>query len=453
MPVIILDDSLPVIDETKSRYGDPPVAKTLDELYPKATKEVQLERKSRWDPSSETQTIEDSTLVIRSTEKKLFYSKNNFLGAVVNAYNNHRGLRLSPDDLLHLFSVVVAKCINANSEKYRAVFVNHAGKKKLVVKMKSPPGVWPWTDFLDAMSAKIDENVKTSLGLESTFSSSTQVTQNVATLMKMCAFKSYFAYGWMMCCGIRKVELTGTLEDWLSLREKVARCAEIFTSRGDMVNWSKHYLTILDRLIETYQSSSDGSVKGSQASLPNHLKTFWSRIVTYVPYGSGGQKYISGWARVLVPGDGYNGYPETLNLLNPASSPPDQSGDYYGWQDKMKAWAQICSDADETLSYVEIEANDHGHVYDCYATTGFVGWEKDGDFSSPTLGYVLHAVPKGRPDVAAEAEKEVLHLSTYTAAVAAARDSMDVERAKAVQREFVKVVQEGAKGSGNVLPK
>ena len=65
-----------------------------------------------------------------------------------------------------------------------------------------------------------------------------------------------------------------------------------------MVNWSKHFIAVIDRLIETLSLPSAGTPNERSKD----LEMFWSRIVTYVPHGSGGQKYISGWARVLVPG-------------------------------------------------------------------------------------------------------------------------------------------------------
>jgi hypothetical protein len=284
------------------------------------------------------------------------------------------------------------------------------------------------------MSALIDKNVKSGLGLESTFSTSTPTTAAVANLMKMCSFKKYFAYGFMYCCGVRKVDLTGSESDWVMLRAKVAKCAQIFTSRGNLVNWSKHFLAVIDKLIETYRIGAaaviktDGgstmTTKTPTPSLNKDLETFWSRIITYVPYGSGGQEYVSGWARVLFPGDKYDTFPDKLNLLDSSSvAPVGHSSRDYDWQDRMADWAQLVKSVPDALNSVEAELNDHGLVYGLYCTMGHVGYSVTDGFASGELGYVVHAVPKDKPVITAEAEERVVGASAYTAAQASLRST------------------------------
>lgn len=448
---VVLNDSLSKVEPSK--YNAP----TFDELdvyYAYAQREV--EKKTGWgDSYMADEDSPESVLVIKSTDRKVSLngrSKHHLLNAILHAYNNHVGLRLTPDDILQCFSSVVVQCINDNSEKYRDVFVNHQGKKKLVVVTETPPGVFDWGSLLGLMSAEIDKNVKTSLGLESEFSNTTDVTRSVSHMMKMAAFKSYFSYGFMLCCGIRKVQLTGTLDDWLKLREKVVKCLGIFVNRGDMVNWGRHFVSVLNMLIETYQCTAGTGEKntGIMGTLKNLVSRksgtassavadFWSRIVTYVPYGSGGQSYISGWSQVLFPGTKYNKFPEKLNVLDSSSKPPTGGG--YEWQDKMAKWAQMYDTASSGLSKVEAELNDHGLVYDFCCTVGHLGWNVDGEFAYSELGYVVHAVPKDKPTVTNEAEMKVVEsgVSTMTMAVVASRDNLGPYREK--QKEHLVAIK------------
>lgn len=437
MPIVTLDADLPVVEDAKISKLN--TSKLVD-LYPVGCKEEEIpEQKSEWgvEPaSSKIVEVKDSKMITcapfepvsRSDE-----SKNHFLNAVVHAYNNHLSLRISPDDILHCVAMAVSNCINDHSEEYRDVFVNHAGKKKLVVKVATPPGVFNWDQLLDLMSGLIDENVKSSLGLEPSFSTTTRLSKSVAALTKMASFKKYFSYGFMMCCGIRAVDLTGTLNDWLMLREKVGHATGLMTSKGHMVNWSTHVLVLIDRLIETYQVG-DGV-------LSNDLKTFWSRIVTYVPYGSGGERYISGWIKFLVPGDQYDKFPEKCNLLDVHSAEPERIRNYYAWQDIMKAWAGMTFDAPNSYTFAEAELNDHGMVYDLYCMSGFVGMQILNGFVQPQLGYTVHATKKDAPDITAEAETEASRVSELTRQNAMLRGTVGYSDLQDANLEVIRKMQ------------
>src|SRR5947208_1587535 len=68
-------------------------------------------------------------------------------------------------------------------------------------------------------ATSIDNNKIKNL-LECNFSTSTQSSITVSRIVLLDAFKSYFAYVMEDSCGIPKVTLKGTLDDWLRLQEK-----------------------------------------------------------------------------------------------------------------------------------------------------------------------------------------------------------------------------------------
>jgi hypothetical protein len=53
---------------------------------------------------------------------------------------------------------------------------------------------------------------------------------------------------------------------------------------------------IMDMFIEMRLLSDSGTVNATDT-----MKKMWSRVITYVPYGSGGDKLLGGWLRLFVP--------------------------------------------------------------------------------------------------------------------------------------------------------
>jgi hypothetical protein len=320
-----------------------------------------------------------------------------FLNAILFAYNNHLDLQISPDDLLQCFTMVVSQHVNDNAEKYRSVFVNHEGQKDLIVISDgSTTSVWP--RLLDLMSTLINRNVKTSLTLDSDFSVSNNVTRNVATIMKMATFKEYFRYGFILGCGIPAVQLLGTDEDWLRLRSKVINCTKIFNDsnpENNFANWSKHFVTVIDWLILTRKYIGTDT-------LPDDVQNFWARIITYIPYGSGSQKHISGWARILFPASKYGLIPDDIDF----STFDTISNDRHGLcgrsaknQGKFGQWVAQVKDEPEGTTQVKAELNNNGLVFDIYVTAGHVGFTVSDNCVMPILGYYINARKTSKADI------------------------------------------------------
>jgi hypothetical protein len=59
---------------------------------------------------------------------------NYFIGTYLYAYNNHKNIIFSVNDIWSIVTLMLSKYINGNAEKLRDKFVNHTGQKELVVK-------------------------------------------------------------------------------------------------------------------------------------------------------------------------------------------------------------------------------------------------------------------------------------------------------------------------------
>jgi len=386
MPIIILDADLKEVEAKKE-----PVYSDLREKYKYAKTIINREVFKGMFKSEQTEN-KDSRLVLLSTNRLIINgsTKNGLMNAILYAYNNHKGFRLTPDDLLHCFTTVVARCISDHSDEFRDVFVvsNNSEKKNLTVYSTYDMANMldsNWEELLSNMSILIDQNVETKIDTVPNFTTSTSCTRTAGNLMKMATFSSYFKLGFMFGCGVRYIDLAGSLEDWLLLVRRVDEISQIFISHGHMVNWCKHFKTILNKLVDTYRCQLDSNELDSG---------FWQRIITYVPYGSGRQNYISGWAKVLFPGDQYDKYPEYLNLLDSKSEPPKKEDySYYSWQDEFKKWAQLCEDTPESISEVSAELNNNGATHKLICNIGHLGYElENGDLAVPKIGYYMHIV-------------------------------------------------------------
>ncbi|RIB05299.1 hypothetical protein C2G38_2148609, partial [Gigaspora rosea] len=178
----------------------------------------------------------------------------------------------------------VSQHINRNAEKFRNRFVKHEGQKELIISVDGIYGNWP--EIVNRIVTAADNNVeKIDLRdlLECNFSTTTPNSLTASRIVLLDAVKSYFKYTCTTRCGIPKVTLEGTLEDWMKLQEKVAHLRKI---NLELDFWLDRLEPVIWNLVATYRGEID--------------EDFWGRIVKIDRvFGSGG--------------DGIVGVPFTLN--------------------------------------------------------------------------------------------------------------------------------------------
>jgi hypothetical protein len=116
------------------------------------------------------------------------------------------------------------------------------------------------------------------------FSTTTSTDKIAGGILLMGGLQKYFGYKMCFSCGIPKVTLEGTLQDWIRVREKASRLAWF---KGDVAKWAELLLPVLDQFIASYEGKVD--------------LDFWERIATSERKGSGGEIDISGWLLVFAP--------------------------------------------------------------------------------------------------------------------------------------------------------
>ncbi|CAG8764923.1 16665_t:CDS:1, partial [Acaulospora colombiana] len=175
-----------------------------------------------------------------STSKKLVLERmqcnNGLVAAILQAYNGHQHLRLIPDDIWFTIAQGVSHHINLNADTYKDRFVK---RKSIVIynecilsidpKTKCLVGDWPECirQLLEAADKQI-KKVELQSSLECDFSTSSQNTIIPSRVVLLDTFKRCSSFQFNVFCGIPKVTLEGTLNDWISIKEKLVQLRQFF---------------------------------------------------------------------------------------------------------------------------------------------------------------------------------------------------------------------------------
>ena len=319
------------------------------------------EMKSILSMTSQIRQKEGTILTYSSPEYPVWCSfENGFIGALYDAYSQHRALVLRPDDVWLAITMAFANYVDYHAEEMRGSFVNHEGKKDLVVEVNTTIKAMDWDDLIRKFSILIDENTKDDVRawLEPAFSTTTPKDRLIGRVVLMGAMKHYFSYVSCCTCGIPEVTLEGTLEDWQEVRRRIDRLSTY--KQKDLQKWWTVLVPVIDQFIASYSGKPD--------------LTFWNGIVDHK--GGSGVSYVTGWALVFAPfSSGYWNLDEPATILATGK---------YGQIDTGKL--KMC-----TMVEVPVQINDHGVVHDVTFFAGaFVGnYHADTNTLRPSFDWAI----------------------------------------------------------------
>lgn len=219
------------------------------------------------------------------------YGYHPFFEGMYAAYANHRPFTLSPDMMWLLISQGFANHVNNNSDELRKLFVNFKGKQSLVVhddniKLDSPNSPWPevFPEFSRQIAAYTGQQLTDALTAD--FSTTTQVTRVASQITLMNAVKSYFNFVvFRIGCGIPKVTLEGTPQDWQRVLTKTEAL------RKYKLDW---WINEIEPLLKQFIQASQGKVD----------RDFWKAMFKYHSEGKcGSPTIIDGWIVKFFPYD------------------------------------------------------------------------------------------------------------------------------------------------------
>ncbi|CAG8471766.1 11925_t:CDS:2 [Dentiscutata heterogama] len=146
-----------------------------------------------------------------------------------------------------------------------------------------------WPEAINRLVTETDKRVEkidlTQL-LECDFSTTTSSSLTASRIVLLDMVKAYFNFGFVCGCGIPKVTLEGTLEDWTKLQEKVLKLRNL---NLELDFWLNRLEPVIWKLVETYRGEVD--------------EEFWSKVMSMRSYGSGGEAIVTGWISAFFPYD------------------------------------------------------------------------------------------------------------------------------------------------------
>eukprot|EP00092_Neocalanus_flemingeri_P001322 GFUD01001412.1.p1 GENE.GFUD01001412.1~~GFUD01001412.1.p1 ORF type:complete len:391 (+),score=103.74 GFUD01001412.1:353-1525(+) len=217
------------------------------------------------------------------------YDKGLF-STIFKAYANHWVLVTTPEDWWFTIIRKVALDIDAVSDNQtiRNFFVSHEGKKELVVELGTSVYGANYSNFFDAMTDKIAENINKPEYVKimnSDFSTSSNLDKIVSNLAIMSSVQEYFSYSGGILCGIPKVEMKGTEQDWVRLLKKFNKLEKYLQELQNIIGntkWWPKARTVLEKLLDTYRDNPD--------------QDWWSKIITQSGAGGCGiPQEFTGW--------------------------------------------------------------------------------------------------------------------------------------------------------------
>eukprot|EP00090_Calanus_glacialis_P013052 TRINITY_DN21665_c0_g1_i1.p1 TRINITY_DN21665_c0_g1~~TRINITY_DN21665_c0_g1_i1.p1 ORF type:complete len:394 (-),score=70.09 TRINITY_DN21665_c0_g1_i1:56-1237(-) len=215
-----------------------------------------------------------------------------FFSTIYDAYANHWVLKTTPEDWWFTLIRKVALDIDAyaDTQVVKDFFVDHDGKKELIVDLGTSVYSANYSSFFDQMSSEIARNINDPAYVEAMSSdfpgTSTKTHKIIANIVLMSSVQEYFSYTGSILCGIPKVDMQGSEADWMKLKSKVGNLKKylspvINTIRGQY-QWWQDIEKIVQKLLETYQGNPDVE--------------WWQKIVTKPgSVGCGGPVTYNGW--------------------------------------------------------------------------------------------------------------------------------------------------------------
>jgi hypothetical protein len=203
------------------------------------------------------------------------------IDAVSTAFAQHRPLTLSPDCIWLVIEQGFAHHLAENAEALRHRLVRHEGKRELTAKF-SEMSLAGFQGAISSFSTQIREASDPVLHetLVCDFSTTTPLIRTASEVVLMDCYSSYFHYSMEFVCGIPKITITGSLDDWQRIR---ARIEVLETYRLGW--WVARLRPILDEFLRTVEGE------------PN--VEFWQAICK--PKQAYGAEAITGWIADLFP--------------------------------------------------------------------------------------------------------------------------------------------------------
>jgi hypothetical protein len=144
------------------------------------------------------------------------------IDAVHTAFAQHRPLTLYPDDIWLVIAQGFSHHVTENAETLRSRLVRHQGRRDLISQISDLTAA-SFEHAIGDFSAQIRDETDPVLHetLICDFSTTTPASRVASEVALMDAFSSYFTYTAGCVCGIPKITIQGSPEDWQRIRARI----------------------------------------------------------------------------------------------------------------------------------------------------------------------------------------------------------------------------------------
>lgn len=213
-----------------------------------------------------------------------------YFGYLECAYNSHQGVVISPTLIWYTVLAELAGHIKGNAEHYRPLFTDSPGKKDITVHGWAEDGIDP-REFVGQLRDLVPMGVDLFLPEFSTATESYDIAASAAFCDAVSPYYNYM----MLACGISRVRVEGTVQDWDNL---LAHLDAVAGRLDKAAKWSQ---TIRPHIAKM-RAAAAGEVDVD----------FWKRIYTEKRCGSGSQVIVNGWFKDFAMTQPSLAYPENF---------------------------------------------------------------------------------------------------------------------------------------------
>ncbi|CAL8075355.1 unnamed protein product [Orchesella dallaii] len=279
-----------------------------------------------------------------------------FVPTVVEAYNNHFNLIITPDGIWAAIMTQFSFYINKNAEKYRSKFVKIEAQRELVIETVGTLQTVSYSSLINAMKDEInkkivDPNVRK--WILPGFSTTTEYHEVAVGVMFLTSMKKYFKYKFEMSCGIPVIFIEGTEWDWKNILRRLKKLKEY-----DLQLW----YDLLHPIIKKFVAAKKRNIR----------QKFWRGIVDR--HAGSGVNYISGWITAFCVFDSEgNWHPDqfvkgrgetplqTWLRSNQTGTVPIGNEDGQKWLSNPAKWPQIdMIDLPGSVVEINLKIGDNG---------------------------------------------------------------------------------------------
>jgi hypothetical protein len=288
------------------------------------------------------------------------------VGAIQLAFNHHLPLELSPDHIWIVLAQGFARHVHAHAEELRHQFVSRVGRERLEVRrddFQKGARTNDWPAVFASFSTQLREHIgKRHDLIVADFSTTGPLERAVSEVVLMDAMEKYFEFAVRSVCGIPKITLLGTAQDWRSIRTR----AQVFREFG--LDW---WLDELTPALDAFVDAAEG-----RADVP-----FWRSL--YKLKGASGGPYVTGWVQLL--------FPYTLNTMTRQAVQNPHMVAWRAGMDTPFGGGPTTDELPGSLSSVPFDWHYFDQHFDMAFLAGFIGVVQDSHSLtvSPQLGWAI----------------------------------------------------------------